>query len=102
MICQASLSGFLRLIIIFILIYFAITVLTRYFLPFLLRNFLKNFSKRFNDKNPDLFYQQDKKEGEVNINNVPNTTLKREKTKNDEYVDFEEIKDPDNEQNEMK
>ena len=102
MICQASLSGFLRLIIIFILIYFAITVLTRYLLPFLLRNYLKNFSKRFNDKNPDMFYQQDKKEGEVNINNVPNTTLKREKAKNDEYVDYEEIKDQDNEQNEMK
>ena len=102
MICQASLSGFFRLIIIFILIYFAIAVLTRYVLPILLRNYLKNFSKRFNDKNPDLFYQQDKKEGEVNINNVPNTTLKREKTKNDEYVDYEEIKDPDNEQNEMK
>lgn len=96
MICEASVTGIFRLIIIFFLIYFSFTTLTRYVFPILLRNYLQNFSKKFNADNPDLFSAQGKKEGEVNINNIPDTTVKRKQAQDDEYIDYEEIKDPDN------
>lgn len=95
MICQASLTGLFRLIIIFFIIYIVFATLTRYVFPILLRNYLQNFSKRFNAENPDLFHQQDIKEGEVKINNIPDTPVKRNNAKDDEYVDYVEIKDQD-------
>lgn len=98
MICQASLSGLFRLIIIFFIIYVVFAALTRYVFPILLRNYLQNFSKRFNAGNPDLFQQQDKKEGEVKINNIPNTPAKRKHAQDDEYVDYEEINEQDNQE----
>lgn len=96
MICQASLTGIFRLIIIFFLIYFVFATLTRYVFPMLLRNYLQNFSKRFNAENPDLYQQQDRKEGEVKINNIPDTPVKRKQEQDDDYIDFEEIEDQDN------
>lgn len=98
MICQASLSGLFRLIIIFFIIYVVIAALTRYVFPILLRNYLKKFSNRFNAENPDMFRQQDKKEGEVKINNIPDTPAKRNHAQEDEYVDFEEIPEQDDQQ----
>jgi hypothetical protein len=53
---------------------------------------LQNFSKRFNAENPDLFQQPDKKEGEVKINNIPDTPVQRKPAQDDEYIDYEEIK----------
>lgn len=98
MICQASLTGLFRLIIIFFIIYIVFATLTRYVFPLLLRNYLQNFSKRFNADNPDLFQQQDKKEGEVKIKNIPDAPLKRNHSLDDEYVDYVEIKDKDKQQ----
>jgi hypothetical protein len=95
MICQASLTGIFRLIIIFFLIYFVFAALTRYVFPILLRNFLRNFSKGFNTGNPDLFQEQDKKEGEMKINNIPEPPVKRKHGQDDEYIDYEEIEDQD-------
>jgi hypothetical protein len=92
MICQASLTGLFRLIIIFFLIYIVFATLTRYIFPILLHSYLQNFSKRFNAENPDLFQQPDKKEGEVKINNIPDTPVQRKPAQDDEYIDYEEIK----------
>jgi len=95
MVCQASLTGFFRLIIIFFLIYFVFAALTRYVFPILLRNYLQNFGKRFDAENADQFQQQDTKEGEIKIKNIPDIPAKRNHAQDDEYVDYIEIKDKD-------
>ncbi len=96
MICQASLVGIFRLIIIFFLVYVVFATLTRYVFPILLRNFMRNVSNRFTAENPDLFNSPDMKEGEVKINNIPDAPQKRKNAQDDEYIDYEEIKDQDN------
>jgi uncharacterized membrane protein len=96
MICQASLTGLFRWVIIFFIIYIVFSALTRYVFPILLRNYLQNFSKKFNAGNPDMFQNQDNKEGEVKIKNIPDSPAKRKHAEDDEYVDYEEIKDKDN------
>ena len=95
MICQASLEGIFRLIIIFFLVYVVFAALTRYVFPILLRNFMRNVGNRFTAENPDLFNSQDRKEGEVKINNIPDAPQKRKNAQDDEYIDYEEIKDQD-------
>jgi len=97
MICQASFTGLFRLIITFSLIYVVVATFTRYIFPILLRNYMQNFSRRFKAENPDLFRQQDKKEGEVKINNIPDNPAKRKYGLDDEYVDYEEIKEQNDE-----
>jgi uncharacterized membrane protein len=93
MVIQASFTGFFRLIIIFILIYIVVTTITRYVFPILLRHYMQNFSNRFNADNPDLFQQQDKQEGEVKIKHKPDAHVSRKPASDDEYIDYEEIKE---------
>ncbi len=79
----------LKIIFIFILIYYFFKLIARYLFPWLLKRYMKNFQNKFH-QNTDNTSAKKKKKGEVNIDHIP----KDKKKKDDdfgEYVDFEEI-----------
>lgn len=87
----ASVTGFLRTILIILLIWYGVKVLTRIFAPFLMRYVAKKaekqFGQQFNQYQPPK--ETKKKEGEISIDKMP-----KQKTSNKdvgEYVDYEEI-----------
>lgn len=90
MLQYASAMGFLRTILIIILIYYVLKILSRLFAPALLRYITKKAEKQFGqhfsqNQNTETTY----KEGDVIIDKVP-----KSKTSNKnvgEYVDYEEI-----------
>lgn len=89
---EASFEGFIRVILIFLLIYFGIKIIIRYFGPAILRYIMKrigkSMSKRFYESQNQR--KQQSREGEVTIDKKP---PKGRKSNNDvgEYVDYEEI-----------
>lgn len=84
----ASVPGFLRTILIILLIYYGIKVLSRLFAPFLMKFVVKKaeqrFGSQFNTKE-----EPQKKEGEVTIDKVPNTKSSNKNV--GDYIDYEEI-----------
>ena len=88
----ASVTGFVRMILIILLIYFGIKILSRLFAPILLKFVAKKAEQRFGDQFGQFQKQQQetsKKPGEVTIDKVP-----KAKTSNKDvgdYVDYEEI-----------
>ncbi|WP_308993566.1 DUF4834 family protein [Mariniflexile litorale] len=90
MLQQASVTGFIRTILIIILIYYGLKVLSRLFAPLLLKYIAKKAEQKFGGQFQQGPQQpQPKKKGEVTIDKIPNT-----KTSNKdvgEYVDYEEI-----------
>lgn len=91
MLYQASLMGFLRTILIILLIYYGAKILTRLFAPYLLKYLSKKAEKRFGGQFGG--YQQPQrpqKEGEVSIDKVPNINTSSNKEVG-EYVDYEEV-----------
>lgn len=92
MIQTASFVGFLRTILIILLIYYGIKILTRIFAPYMVRY----MSKKMQDKFEGQFQQQQNqdqskyKEGETVIDKVPQRPKSSDK-KVGEYVDYEEI-----------
>ena len=89
----ASVTGFIRTILILLLIYYGIKLLTRLFAPFLIKYVTKKAQQRFGGEFEQFQKQHQrekyKKEGEITIDKVPNT-----KTSNKdvgEYIDYEEI-----------
>ena len=92
MLQYASVTGFLRTILIILLVYYGIKVLSRIFAPVLLRYVSKKAEQRFGQQFNQ--YQQPKetkkKEGEVSIDKMPNQNKSSNKDIG-EYVDYEEI-----------
>ena len=88
----ASLTGFIRTILIVILVWYGVKILSRIFAPILLRYVSKKaqqkYGQQFNQyKKPP---QANQNEGEISIDKMPN----QNKTSNKdvgEYVDYEEI-----------
>jgi hypothetical protein len=80
-----------------IFIYFALLLIGRYVVPFLLKRFVKRMQRKFTNRFEGGFYdQRQQQEGEVNIDNAPETPVRERKPlDDDDYVDFEEIKDND-------
>lgn len=93
MLQEASATGFIRTILIILLIYYGLKILSRLFAPLLLKYIAKKAEEKFGGQFGQ-FQQQTrqethKKEGEVTIDKMPNR-----KTSNKdvgEYVDYEEI-----------
>lgn len=92
MLQYASFIGFIRTILILILIWYGVKILSRVFAPILMRFVAKKAEKRFGQQ----FNQYQKpqqppqKEGEISVDKTP----KQNKTSNKdlgEYVDYEEI-----------
>jgi hypothetical protein len=79
-----------------ILIYFALLLIWRYVVPFLLKRYLRKIQQRFSQFSEGYQTHEQKREGEINIDSVPDETKKESRpVSEDEYVDFEEIKDND-------
>jgi len=94
MLQTASLNGFLRTILIILLVYYGLKILIRLFGPYLLRYMSKKVQQRFGGQ---FQYQQQQqapnnrqKEGETVIDKMPNTNKTSNKNVG-EYIDYEEI-----------
>ncbi|MBR9914957.1 MAG: DUF4834 family protein [Algicola sp.] len=91
MLQEASLYGFVRTILIILLVYYGIKILSRLFAPYLMRYMSKKMQEKFEGQ---FRQQQDPKpkykEGETVIDKMPNTDSSSNK-KVGEYIDYEEI-----------
>jgi len=93
MLQTASFMGFLRTILIILLIYYGVKILSRIFAPYLLRYMSKKMQQRFGGQSQQQqqnTYKSTAKEGETVIDKVPQS----DKTSNKnvgEYIDYEEI-----------
>ncbi len=88
----ASLTGFVRTILIILLVWYGVKILSRVFAPVLMRYVAKKAQQKFGKQFKQ--YQKPppttKNEGEISIDKMPN----KNKTSNKdvgEYVDYEEI-----------
>ena len=91
MLQTASFVGFIRTILIILLVYYGIKILARLFAPYLIRYMSKKMQDRFGGSFQNESYQEPKrKEGETVIDKMPKTEPTSNK-KVGEYIDYEEI-----------
>lgn len=89
---MASFTGFLRTILIILLVYYGIKILMKLFAPYVMRYMSKKMQERFGGQ----FQQQHNtetnrpKDGETIIDKIPERRQSSDK-KVGEYVDYEEI-----------
>lgn len=93
MIQTASLMGFLRTILIIMLIWYGVKILSRLFAPYLARYVVKKAEQRFGQQFGNYQNKSNKaprKEGETVIDKMPDTSTS---SNNDvgEYIDYEEV-----------
>jgi len=91
MLQTASFTGFLRTLLIILLVYYGIKFLARLFAPYMVRY----MSKKMNEKFGGQFHQQNQsepkhKEGETIIDKMPKQDTSSNKNVG-EYIDYEEI-----------
>jgi len=87
MLQTASIIGFLRTILIFVLVYTIFKYLIRLFAPYIVKSIAKKAETHF--RNQSAPKPPTQKEGEISIDKIPNS-----KTSNKdvgEYVDYEEV-----------
>ena len=92
MVQYASATGFVRMILIILLIYFGIKILSRLFAPFLVKYVAKKAEQRFGGQFGQFQKPQQetpKKAGEVSIDKVPKAKASNKDV--GDYVDYEEI-----------
>ena len=92
MLQYASLIGFLRTILIILLIWYGIKLVSRIFAPVLMRYVAKKAEKKFGGQFNQYHQPKEdkKKEGEISIDKMPNEKSSLNKNVG-EYVDYEEI-----------
>jgi len=81
----ASVPGFIRTILIIILIYYAFKILARIFLPFLMRKMMQKAGENL-QKQAEYFQQQQSQQ-----QTTPKQEMPKSKKQVGEYVDFEEV-----------
>ena len=93
MLQYASATGFVKMILIILLIYYGIKILTRLFAPILLKYVSKKAEQRFGGQfggfQGKSRQEAQKKEGEVSIDKMPKTKSSNKDV--GDYVDYEEI-----------
>ncbi len=82
--------GFLRTILVIIIIYFLTRLIVKLFFPFLFKGYVNRKMRDNNDSNQD-FRKSRKKEGDITIDYLSKKDKKISKDKG-EYIDFKEIK----------
>ncbi|WP_035479832.1 DUF4834 family protein [Gelidibacter mesophilus] len=90
---MASFTGFLRTILIILLVYYGVKILMRIFAPFLARYMSKKMQEKFGGQFQQQPQQQDRnrpKDGETVIDKMPHQHQTSDK-KVGEYIDYEEI-----------
>jgi hypothetical protein len=86
-------TGFLRTIAIFIIIYYAFKFFSRYIAPIFLKKVINNVEKKYREQQQNQSEATpDGKVGETVIAKKPSTPNEGNKNVG-EYVDFEEVKD---------
>ena len=87
---EASVMGFLRTILILILVYYVLKWLGRILFPVLFQKAVRNFESKMRQEQGQTQASNQVKEGETVIDRKPGP--QRESNKNvGEYVDYEEI-----------
>jgi len=88
----ASLTGFVRTILILLLIYYGVKIVSRLLAPYLVRYVSKKTEQRFGQQfgQHQEPKQAQRKEGEISIDKMPNSPKPSNKDVG-EYVDYEEI-----------
>ena len=87
---EASVMGFLRTILILILVYYVLKWLGRILFPVLFQKAVRNFEDKMREEQGQTHASDQVKEGETVIDRKPRP--QRETSKNvGEYVDYEEI-----------
>ena len=91
MLQYASVTGFVRTILILLAIYFGLKIVTRLLSPFLMRYVAKKAEQKFGQPfgNYQSPKEKNRKEGEVSIDKMPNQKSSNKDV--GEYVDYEEI-----------
>lgn len=81
---EASFIGFVRTILIIVLIYYGLKILARIFLPYILKYFVNKVGSNFEQQftNQQQSHQQ---------NNTPPKKQEKKKPVVGEYIDYEEI-----------
>ncbi|MBT8260592.1 MAG: DUF4834 family protein [Flavobacteriaceae bacterium] len=90
---QASFVGFIRTVLIILLVYYGFKIVSRLLAPYLLKYAQKKAQQRFGDQFKQYQKQQQQKqtkEGEITIDKMPNKNKSSNKDVG-EYVDYEEI-----------
>lgn len=92
MLQEASLYGFVRTILIIVLVWYAIKILTRLFAPFLMRYMSNKVQQKFEGQfgQQQQRQQPKQKEGETVIDKIPNRDSSSN-SKVGEYIDYEEV-----------
>lgn len=92
MLQMASFSGFLRTILILLIVYYGIKILMRLFAPYLAQYMSKKMQQRFGQQyqQPQQTDRNRAKEGETVIDIMPHQQKTSDK-KVGEYIDYEEI-----------
>ncbi|MBT8253204.1 MAG: DUF4834 family protein [Flavobacteriaceae bacterium] len=92
MVQMASIPGFLRTILIILLIYYGAKIISRLLAPYFLKYLSKKAEKRFGQQfeNHQTHNQSQHKEGETVIDKMP-AEEKGPNKEIGEYVDYEEI-----------
>ncbi len=81
--------SFIRLLLIFLAIYFVLRLLFLYVFPFL----VKRYFKKMNNKYYNTRKTENRKEGEIRVEDTRNTKEKGKKISGNmgEYIDYEDI-----------
>ena len=90
---MASFTGFLRTILIILLVYYGVKILMRLFAPYVVRYMSNKMQERFGGQFQQQQHRQDRdrpKEGETIIDKIPQQNRESDK-KVGEYIDYEEI-----------
>ncbi len=92
MLQSASFSGFLRTILILLLVFYGVKILMRLFAPYLMQYMSKKMQERFGQQyhQPQQQNGNRVKEGETVIDKMPHQQKTSDK-KVGEYIDYEEI-----------
>ncbi len=93
MVQMASFTGFLRTILIILLVWYGVKILIRLFAPYLVQYMSKKMQERFGQQFQHQQQQTDRnrpKEGETVIDKMPHQEKTSDK-KEGEYIDYEEI-----------
>jgi len=89
---EASIPGFLRMILIIMLVYYGIKFIGRYILPIFLKKMVNNFESKIKQQQGYQSPPEQAKEGETVIDKKP--PLQKESNKKvGEYIDYEEVDD---------
>lgn len=93
MLQQASLYGFVRTILIIVLVWYVIKKLTRLFAPFLMRYMSNKVQQKFEGQfgqQQQRRSQPNQKDGETVIDKIPNRNT-TSNSKVGEYIDYEDV-----------